>query len=314
MSHLRNRPLVAIAGLAVISAAFVWLPAVLVGGATTSGTLLRGSTADAIAAYWHEGRAPFTDDLRELVDQWRDYHMIKAVVAGVAVVVLVRAAVRAGRRASNASRTMLAGAGVAVIALGALTAVLLLIANVQGAIAPFASLLSLLPTAASNGRFASTSREISDALTQRASSGHRGPPPLDRMVDSFVGFHVVLAALAGAIAMLTAWLIIRRLARGASGPAASHAALHRIALAGAALSCAAAVVLCLANVSTARRPVPALRDVFASTAPTRSIVERQRGGQLSVRLDVVGELGDLAFGECDDVGAGDEPSRRRLLA
>lgn len=250
--------------IGALGAAFVWLPALLVGGATTSRSVLHRSTADAVAAYWHAGRAPWTDEVRDLVGQWRYYHLAKAVIAGAAVVVLARAAARGRRRASTATRPMPNSAGTTATGIGALVAVLLLVANVQGAVAPFASLLSVLPATTANRSFAATLAEIRDALAQRAISGGAGPPPLERMIEAFVGYHVVLAALAGALAVLATGFVVRALARrrrpaGATAPVAGPS---RIALAGTALLCVAAGVLCLANVSTALRPVPALRDVF----------------------------------------------------
>lgn len=262
----RRETIAVVVAIAALGAAFVWLPALLVGGATTSRSALHRSTADAVAVYWHAGRASWTDELRDLVGRWRSYHFVKAVIAGAAVVVLARAAARGRRRAPAGSRPMLNAVGTTATAASALVAVLLLMANVQGALAPFASLLSVLPTTTANRSFAPTLGEIRDALGQRAISGRAGPPPLERMIDAFVGYHAVLAALAGALAVLAAAVVVRSLARrrqlaGAFGPTAGPS---RIALAGCALLCVAAAVLCLANVSTALRPVPALRDAFTA--------------------------------------------------
>lgn len=161
--------------IAALAAAFVWLPALLVGGATTSRSTLHRSTAEAIAAYWDGGRAPWPDEVRDLVAQWRYYHLAKALIAGAAVVVLAFAGARSRRRRSTATRPMRNAAGTTATGLGALVAVLLLVANVQGTVAPFASLLSVLPTTTANRSFAPTLIEIRDALAQRAVTGRAGP-------------------------------------------------------------------------------------------------------------------------------------------
>src|SRR5439155_20649325 len=44
-----------------------------------------------------------------------------------------------------------------------------------------------------------------------------------------------------------------------------------------------------------------------------SAVDRQRRRQLAEGVDLLLHRGDLLLGRCDRVGAGDEPSRRRLL-
>lgn len=250
--------------IAVLGAAFVWLPAALVGGATVSRAALHRSTADAVATYWHSGRAPWTGDLSDLVGRWRDYHLAKAVIAVVAVVVLARAAAVGRRRASTAGRPRWHALGPAAAGLGALVAVLLLVANVQGAFAPFASLLSLLPTTTADRSFAPTLGEIREALARRAVDGHGGPAPLERMIDAFVGYHVVLAVLAGALALVAAGSVARALVRRRRTvePTATASGPSRLALGTTGLLCVAAGVLCLANVSTALRPVPALRDAF----------------------------------------------------
>lgn len=260
----KRESVVLVVAVGALVAAFIWLPALLVGGATTSRSALHRSTADAVAAYWQGGRGPWTDDVRDLVRQWRNYHVAKAVIAGAALIVLVRAAASGRRRASTAVRPMLNAAGVTAAWIGALAAVILLMANVQGAVAPFASLLSLLPTTTANRSFAPTLGGIREALAQRSISGRAGPAPLERMIDAFVGYHVVLAVLAGALAVLAAGFVIRSFGRRrrAAGAIEPLARPSRATLAGTVVLCIAAGVLCLANVSTALQPVPALRGVF----------------------------------------------------
>lgn len=279
-SSRRGSIAVAVA-IAALGVAFVWVPARVVGGATVSRPVLRRSTADAVAAYWHSGRAAWTDEIRDLIDQWRSYHLVKAVIAGAAVVLLAQVAVRSRRRASTGVHPMRRAVGAAATGTGLLLAVLVLIANIQGAAAPFASLLSVLPAPAANRSFAPTSGEIRDALAQRATSGHAGAPALERMIDAFVDYHVVLAVLAGALAVSAAVVVVRGLARRqrSAGAAASTARRGLVALTGPALVCVAAGVLCLANVSTALRPVPVLRDAFAA-GPDRPAVDQ--AGRLTV--------------------------------
>src|SRR5207245_11061613 len=51
-----------------------------------------------------------------------------------------------------------------------------------------------------------------------------------------------------------------------------------------------------------------------SGLPAGGLVERERRGQLVVGVDLRLESGDLLLGKGNDIGAGDEAARRRLLA
>lgn len=86
------------------------------------------------------------------------------------------------------------------------------------------------------------------------------------MISAYVGYHVVLAALAGVLAVLAAGFVIRGLVHRRRLTGATEQVIwpSRIAIAATALLGAAAGVLCLANLSTALQPVPALGDVFAT--------------------------------------------------
>lgn len=214
---------------------------------------------DAGLADWlATGAAQPGSGLLAAVRLWAVFHGVKVLVTAALLVTLIVLAGRVGgafaRAESRRRRAGLAAAGAGLSSL-ALLALLVLMANVQGAVAPLSSALSLLPVAPPSMAV----QQVREGLATGVAT-----PPLDTLVGDFRHYHVALAVVASVaiVGMLaTAMASWRRHAR-AYGP--DHRLRRVLAAAGVALPVVAMLlgVVALANVLTAADPAPALAACF----------------------------------------------------
>ena len=259
----------------MLGIAFVFAPAYLAGGhygGYGDNTRLVQSMRNAFIDYSGSGSAVLPDSLRTVVDYWARYHVAKAVIAALALLVLCSACRRLwvsyqgrssqGRLAEGRGRTVgYVVAGVAA-SLGTVSAAALLMANIQGAIAPLSSAVSLLPAQ----RDSSLAGAIDAVRHGIATPG--ASPVADHLVADFARYHVVVAVLSAVFVAILGVLAVRlwRGRRAASNGigALSYSTLPATATAAATLTVAAAVlVLCVANISSALEPARALSLFFA---------------------------------------------------
>ncbi|WP_123666290.1 hypothetical protein [Actinocorallia herbida] len=246
--------------VAVASAwAFVVAPRVLAGVGTGTGFGGRAELVEAMSAsfdgYWASGRREPAAGLASVIEYWARYHVAKAALAGMLLAVFGLLAVRLwrayarsggsgrGRRAALASGGG-AAAGLAVFAL------VTVMANVQGAITPFASLLPMLPA---DGTLAEARRNLA------AAPGGPHPPALDLMIEDFARYHAVMAVIAAVVAaalLLGGALLWRATARTERSARSARRVLGTFGIL-AALLAAALVVVAVANTGTAADPSPA---------------------------------------------------------
>lgn len=189
---------------------------------------------------------------------WAVFHGVKAVIAAALLVMLLGPAGRVrgafARAASGRRRAGLAVAGAGLWSL-ALLALLVLLANVQGAVAPLSSALSLLPVAPPSIAV----QQVREHLATGDAS-----PPLDTIVDDFRLYHVALAVVASvAIAGLLA-AAVASWRRRARVPRSERPRRRELSATGVALAVVAVLlgVVVLANVWTAMDPAPALASFF----------------------------------------------------
>ncbi len=188
--------------------------------------------------------------------------MIAALLAAV-LIVLVR---RLRRRYVDATRgrTPLAGA-LMLTAAGAVFAVLLVVANIQGALAPLASLFSLLdPAGAHHGPFADVVDQARRGLA--ATGGERRAPALTA-VDDFARVHAVFAIMAATLVagLLVTALWCRRAAAARSAPSDRRERRLLRVTGGAAVGLALLMLLLtFANVTNALGPEDGLRAFLGS--------------------------------------------------
>jgi hypothetical protein len=236
--------------------------------------LARGSVSTAnvgdafregFTAYWASGSRDFPAQLDTTVAFWFRFHLVKAGVSALLLAVAVTFAVvlwrhsrqrAADGRAARFSQ-VLSGALVGTVGLFALVA---LIANLQGAAAPFASLLPML-TAGGDGELTATVTEIRQQLAAHPDGRHS--PALTAMIDDFAVYHAVLAAMAALVALALAGASVMAFRRlGASADARSRRSARTAGLASALLA-AVVLVVAVANTMSAADSPQALSGFFA---------------------------------------------------
>lgn len=219
---------------------------------------LRYAFGTAFVDYWQSGNREFTAELANVVDYWFRYHLAKAVLATLLTVVLVLLAVllwRAFMAAGGAGRRTRAalGASGGVASVLALCSLVLVLANAQGAVTPFASLLPMATGA--------DSTSVSAEVSQRLADGTR-IPPLDVMVDDFARYHLAMAVLAAVTAVCLFGLCALLWRTGNRSP--DRRSRRVLAALGTLLALPALllIVVAVANTTNASDPVPGLAALF----------------------------------------------------
>lgn len=255
--------LVALAGALI--AAFVFAPRLLANraGSTFGAEVdLRRAFRAAFVDYWQAGTREFTPDLANVVDFWFRYHLTKAVLAAILLVVLVMLAVLLLRAflaagAAGPGKRVALASSVSLAAALALCSLVLVLANVQGTVTPFASLFPMLTGDAGDSALTATLGQVGQRLTDGART-----PAIDVMIDDFARYHVAMAVLAAitAVVLLTTSALLWRRFR-ASADRRSRRALASFGTA-SALSALVVIVVAVANATNAADPVPGLAALF----------------------------------------------------
>lgn len=259
------------AGAAVLAAAFIFAPPVLVTSASgdrfADERHLIEAFRDAFAGQWRSGRPDFSAHLGSVVDYWFRYHLAKAVIAALLAIALVALAVlvwkaflRAGHlRATKRVGLAAAGASVTALALVALAAVM---ANVQGAVAPFASLLPMLTGDTTDAGLSDTLEQVRQRLAE--TPGTTVPPTLQAMISDFARFHAAMAVVAAivAVVLVGAGVVFwTRFARTRPSDRRTKRVLGSYGVLLVLIAMAFGVVA-VANTTTAANPKPALAAFF----------------------------------------------------
>ena len=216
----------------------------------------------AVVGYWRSGDRNFTPDLQRVVDYWIRFHLIKGGIAALLLVVLVALTALLWRTFSRAdglgtgSRAVIVSAGAAVSML-ALFALAVVMANIQGAMAPFASLLPLSMDGLSDAILAQARQQLAD--THR--TGGFTPPALDAMVGDFAWYHAALVVEAAVVVVALVGLSVVMWRRFARADRRARLVWGWFGVFSALSSLMTAVVL-VANAGTAMDPAPALLALF----------------------------------------------------
>ena len=199
---ISGRALATLAALATALAAAVVVAPPTLAAVGSDGDLadsrhLTESLRAAFVAYWRSGDRDLSPGLKRIVDYWFRFHVAKAVIAAILLVVLValgvllwKAFLRAGGLGPG-RRAALASGGVLVTAL-TLLSVAMVLANIQGAVAPLSSLLPMVPGGATGGELTGTL----DQIRQRLAAGDRTTPALAVMIGDFARYHVAFVVIA----------------------------------------------------------------------------------------------------------------------
>jgi heme/copper-type cytochrome/quinol oxidase subunit 2 len=254
-------------------AAFVVAPPTLAASGPDGGFVdRRGLTEalrDAFVDYWRSGDRDFPPGLERLVDYWFRYHVAKAVIAAILLIVLAalgvllwKAFLRAGGLGAR-GRAALASAGVLVTMLAVLSSATVM-ANVQGAVAPFASLLPMLAVGDADGELADTLDQVRQRLADSASGGDLAPPALEVMVNDFSRYHVAMAVIAAIVAVVLIGVSAVSWKSFAATGSSDRRTRRVWGLFGvfSALSSLVVIVVAVANTTTAADPAPALLAFF----------------------------------------------------
>ncbi len=264
----RSRSCLAVlVGLAVaLGVAFVVAPRVLAGIGPGGGFAGRRELVHAVrvsfVGYWRSGDRRLSPDLERVVEYWFRYHLAKAAIAAALLVVLVMLAVRVWRTYLGAGgrgqRAALVAGGV-VVTLFAVASLAVVMANVQGAVAPLASLMPMLTDGTPGARLTAT---LAEARQNLAAHSHV-PPALDVVTSGFARYHLAMAVIAGIGAVVFIAISVavwRRFARaGSSGRVRRLLGAYGVL---SVLLVLAMIVVATANVGVARHPAPALLAAF----------------------------------------------------
>lgn len=262
---------------AALGAAFVVAPGVLAGrtpggGYSDEKALITGMRTSFVE-YWSSGDRGYPAGLERIVDYWIDYHIVKAVTAALLLAVLIllgarllRPLMTPGRLASGRGAVLASSAALAATA--AVISAVLVMVNIQDVVAPFASLLSLLPVGTSNTQLDGTVGQVRQGLAAYPHTGGRTPPALQAMVSNFALYHATLVALLAILAVVLIAMSITSWKRRARTAPSERRIRRRLAVAGflPALLLLPVILVALANLTTVMHPAPALLAFFNSGA------------------------------------------------
>ncbi|GAA4604758.1 hypothetical protein BJY16_005130 [Actinoplanes octamycinicus] len=209
------------AAAAALLVAFVVAPGPLAAIGSGGTRFDEAGVRSAFLGYWNSGDRQLSPELRDLVDYWLRYHVAKGLIAALLLAVFVLLAVRVHK---------------AFLALAVL-ALVTVMANVQGAVAPFASLFPMLTDA--------PPPQLQQQLDAAAPV-----PAVAVMVDDFARYHVAMAVIAAVVAVALVALSVPLWRRS------------RAVTAGLLVLAVPMLVIAVANTGTAADPAPALAALF----------------------------------------------------
>ena len=259
----RRRTSILVLTAGVLGVAVAALPAKIAqlwpGSGTTTYASLAGRLRPAFVDYWAAGQPKPGSALAQVVAYWQGFHVVKAVAAALLLAVLAALLLDLWGRwigAGRSGRRRALGALGVLGALASLVALLMVVANIQGAVAPLSSVVSFLPTDGSDPAVAATIGEISAELRSGSTTS-----VLDALVSDFRVYHAAMVVSAGLTTVLllaggiTLW---RRRSRSQHNERRLYVTTATIML---ALALAFGVVAA-ANLSTVIDPASALLAFF----------------------------------------------------
>lgn len=271
-AEVPGRALAVLVALAVaLGAGFVLAPSRLAANGSEGGFSEQRGLVDALrpafVAYWRSGDRRFPPDLERVVDYWFRFHVVKGVLAGALLIVLVALGVllwRAFLRSGGPRGRLALASAAAVTSVLALVSLAAVMANIQGAVAPFSSVTSMLPLGTPGGQLAGAVGEIRQGLAHYPDTSGRNAAALQVMVDDFGRYHAVLAVMASVVAVVLAGLSVTAWRRFAATDRADGRTRRTMGWFGvlSALVALAFIVVAVANTGTAADPAPALLGFY----------------------------------------------------
>ncbi|MFM9443316.1 hypothetical protein [Streptomyces acidiscabies] len=157
---------------------------------------------EGFVRYWAAGSGDYSSEMGGVVEYWFRFHVAKALIASALLGVLVALGVvvwRAFLRSEGVRRGGLAVAGVCVTGVGLLSLVVAA-ANVQGAVAPFTSALTMVPVGTRGGELGGTLDQVRAQLATDPDSASPSPA-LAEMISDNARYHVSMVVIAGVVAV-----------------------------------------------------------------------------------------------------------------
>jgi hypothetical protein len=225
-------------------------------------SVLSESMSSGFVQFWASGSGVLNPQLADAIDFWARFHIVKALLAAALLAVLVplgSATWRRYVRSDSLGRRLLLGVAGLTQAAFAFLALLILTANIQGAIAPWTSAMGLLPKASSDPALAVAIEGVSGDLAGGVSS-----PAADALLHDFVVYHAAMSVVGAAtvIGLLAATFVVWRKRRATAR--ADRRKRRVLASASFAFVSTAALfaLVTAANISTVVHPVPALLGFY----------------------------------------------------
>ncbi|RSS57342.1 tat (twin-arginine translocation) pathway signal sequence [Streptomyces sp. WAC01280] len=254
---------VLIAVTAALLVAFFVVPNSLVHQGVDTGNL-RAAFRSGMVGYWASGSEDFPRQLEAAVAFWFRFHLVKAGVSALLLAATVALGVvlrRQWRRAAvdRPGRFLLVPPALLVTLLVPF-ALVGLVANIQGATAPFASLLPLLTNGGADGELTTTLAQIRQQLADYPAGPHA--PALTAMVSDLALYHAVLAAMAALVTgALAAIAVVQWRQHRATSDGRSRRAV-KLGITASVLLSGVVFVVAFANTTTATHSAEALAGLF----------------------------------------------------
>lgn len=216
-------------------------------------------------AYWASGSEDFPALLGTTMNYWFRFHLVKAGVSALLLAVAVALGVvlwRRGRqqieRRSHRLPVTWADSLVGVLGIFALVA---LMANLQGAAAPFASLLPMLTTGGAEGELTQSLAQARQQLAVYPDGQHS--PALSVMISDFAVYHAAFAVMAALLALAMAGASVMLWRQLKTSPERRSRRAAKFGFTASAVLTAAALVVAFANTTSAADSPRALAGFFA---------------------------------------------------
>ncbi|MEV5433803.1 tat (twin-arginine translocation) pathway signal sequence [Streptomyces sp. NPDC052701] len=237
--------------------------------ALTRGSVSTANVGDSFrrgfVAYWNSGSRDFPARLENTVAFWFRFHLVKAGVSALLLAVAVALGVVLWRhfrqRTGGRSARLPLGLSCVLAGMLALFALVALVANLQGAAAPFASLFPMLTSGGADGELAAALAQVRQEVAVHPSRRHS--PALTVMVGDFAVHHAVLAAMAAPIAFALAGTSVMLWRRPRTSPGTGSKRAAKPGAAVSSLLAAVVLVIAVANAVNAVNSPRALAHFFA---------------------------------------------------
>ncbi|HET7821411.1 MAG TPA: hypothetical protein VFL10_07780 [Ornithinibacter sp.] len=241
------------------------LASALSGGRYGDLTALRAGVTNGFVQLWATGDGRL-GELSATAEFWSRFHVVKATLSTVLLVVLCillgrvwRASTDAGSRARRWGLAMLGlgASGLAVVSL------LVVVANLQGAVAPLSSVLGVLSFADPGGRLEPAVEQARQVVASGAST-----PAAEVLHADFVRYHAVMAVLGTAVtlALIRGAVVLWRRRTRTDRAERSWRRVLAAGGAGLLLLAGAFALVTAANISTALHPSAALLGFLSGGA------------------------------------------------